>query len=108
VLPSRFFLTLSVNILSEILINSEIIPKCHKLFEARRNRYRKCEDCRGHHMVIIQTYFEKKIFIIVPKRTRRNKNKGKELRTKGWKNKKGITGATEDGILAFLDMKLSV
>jgi hypothetical protein len=64
VLPSRFFLTLSVNILSEILINSEIIPKCHKLFEARRNRYTKCEDCRGHHMVIIQTYFEKKIFII--------------------------------------------
>jgi hypothetical protein len=31
----------------------------------------------------------------VPKRSRRNKNKRKELRTKGWKNKKGITEVTE-------------
>jgi hypothetical protein len=44
----------------------------------------------------------------VQKRSRRNKNKGKEFRTKGWKNKKGIKEVTEDGILAFLDMKVTV
>jgi hypothetical protein len=44
----------------------------------------------------------------VPKRSRRNKNKGKEFRTKGWKNKKGIKEVTEDVILVFLDMKVSV
>jgi hypothetical protein len=41
----------------------------------------------------------------MPKRSRRNKNKGKEFRTKGWKNKKGIK---EDIILVFLDMKVIV
>jgi hypothetical protein len=45
-------------------------------------------------MVIISTNFEKNNF--------------HQLRTKGWKNKKGITEVTEDGILAFLDMKVSV
>jgi hypothetical protein len=44
----------------------------------------------------------------VPKRSRRNKNKEKEFRTKGWKNKKGIKEVTEDVILVFLDMKVSV
>jgi hypothetical protein len=44
----------------------------------------------------------------VPKRSRRNKNKGKEFRTKGWRNKKGIKEVTEDVILVFLDMKVSV
>jgi hypothetical protein len=44
----------------------------------------------------------------VPKRSRRNKNKGKEFRTKGWKNEKGIKEVTEDVILVFLDMKVSV
>jgi hypothetical protein len=44
----------------------------------------------------------------VPKRSRRNKNKGKEFRTKGWKDKKGIKEVTEDVILVFLDMKVSV
>jgi hypothetical protein len=44
----------------------------------------------------------------VPKRSRRNKNKGKEFRTKGWKNKKGIKEVTEAVILVFLDMKVSV
>jgi hypothetical protein len=44
----------------------------------------------------------------VPKRSRRNKNKGKEFRTKGWKNKKGIKEVTEDVILVFLDMKVRV
>jgi hypothetical protein len=44
----------------------------------------------------------------VPKRSRRNKNKGKEFRTKGWNNKKGIKEVTEDVILVFLDMKVSV
>jgi hypothetical protein len=44
----------------------------------------------------------------VPKRSRRNKNKGKEFRMKGWKNKKGIKEVTEDVILVFLDMKVSV
>jgi hypothetical protein len=44
----------------------------------------------------------------VPKPSRRNKNKGKEFRTKGWKNKKGIKEVTEDVILVFLDMKVSV
>jgi hypothetical protein len=43
----------------------------------------------------------------VPKRSRRNKNKEKEFRTKGWKNKKDIE-VTEDVILIFLDMKVSV
>jgi hypothetical protein len=33
---------------------------------------------------------------------------GKEFRTKGWKNKKGIKEVTEDVILVFLDMKVSV
>jgi hypothetical protein len=44
----------------------------------------------------------------VSKHSRRNKNKGKELRTKGWKNEKGIKEVTEDVILVFLDMKVSV
>jgi hypothetical protein len=44
----------------------------------------------------------------VPKRSRRNKNKEKEFCTKGWKNKKGIKEVTEDVILVFLDMKVSV
>jgi hypothetical protein len=44
----------------------------------------------------------------VPKGSRRNKNKGKEFLTKGWKNKKGIKEVTEDVILVFLDMKVSV
>jgi hypothetical protein len=44
----------------------------------------------------------------VPKRSRRNKNKEKEFRTKGWKNKKDIKEVTEDVILIFLDMKVSV
>jgi hypothetical protein len=44
----------------------------------------------------------------VPKSSRRNKNKGKEFRTKGWKNKKGIKEVTKDVILVFLDMKVSV
>jgi hypothetical protein len=44
----------------------------------------------------------------VPKRSRRNKNKEKEFRMKGWKNKKGIKEVTEDVILVFLDMKVSV
>jgi hypothetical protein len=44
----------------------------------------------------------------VPKRSRRNKNQGKEFPTKGWKNKKGIKEVTEDVILVFLDMKVSV
>jgi hypothetical protein len=44
----------------------------------------------------------------VPKRSRRNKYKGKEFRTKGWKNKKGIKEVTEDVILVFLDMKVNV
>jgi hypothetical protein len=44
----------------------------------------------------------------VPKRSRRNKNKGKEFRTKGLKNKKAIKEVTEAVILVFLDMKVSV
>jgi hypothetical protein len=36
----------NTNILSQILINSEIILKCHKLSEARQaSQYTKCEDC---------------------------------------------------------------
>jgi hypothetical protein len=54
VLSSRFFLAL--NILSEILINSEIIPKCHKLFEARHNT-QNVKIAMGT-MVIISTNFE--------------------------------------------------
>jgi hypothetical protein len=106
VLSSRFFLTLT-SYLSQILINSGIILKCHKLFEARHN-IQNAKIAVGT-MVIISTNFEKKNNFHrwnVPKRSRRNKNKGKEFRTKGWKNKKGIKEVTEDVILVFLDMKV--
>jgi hypothetical protein len=61
-------------------------------------------------MVIITMNCEKNNFHRrnVPKRSRTNKKRGKKLRTKGCKNKKGITEVTEDVILAFLGMKLSM
>jgi hypothetical protein len=47
----------NTNILSEILINSKIIPKCHKLFEARHNTPN--EKIAVGTMVIILTNFAK-------------------------------------------------
>jgi hypothetical protein len=62
VLSSRFFLTLT-SYLSQILINSGIILKCHKLFEARHN-IQNAKIAVGT-MVIISTNFEKKTIFIV-------------------------------------------
>jgi hypothetical protein len=50
----------NTNILSHILINSEIILKCHKLFEARHNT-QNAKIAVGT-MVIISTNFEKNNF----------------------------------------------
>jgi mevalonate kinase len=107
VLSSRFFLTL--NILSEILINSEIIPKFQKLFEARHNTQNA--KIAASTMVIISTNLKKKTNSIVemcqnvPEEIRiREKNCVRKV----GKIKNGITEVTEDGILAFLDMKVSV
>jgi hypothetical protein len=47
----------NINILSQILINSEMILKCHKLFEARHNT-QNAKIAVGT-MVIISTNFEK-------------------------------------------------
>jgi hypothetical protein len=61
VLPkSRIFKFLKTDlILSQILINSEIITKCHKLFEARHNT-QNAKNAVG--TMVISTNFEKNNF----------------------------------------------
>jgi hypothetical protein len=72
------------------------------------SQYTKCEDCRGHYGNNINKLKKKYVIVEmyqnVPEEIRIRENCVRKV----GRIKKGITEVTEDGILTFLDMQVSV